>query len=245
MRHRKLFEVTVACLAAVIFVDGAITTAGQAGEPLRQTLVPAGTETGRSDLVAIDIPDEPLAAALDAFGTQADLQVLYESALAQNRRSAAVIGNFTSDEALRRLLAGTGLIATYIDRKNVILHPVVPISLESDAAPVSAGARLALKTLRVEAIPAPDFGAYDGVIALDLQRALRRNAKTRNGSYNVSARIWIGSEGVVRRAELTNSTGDRVRDDAVFSTLQTLVVSRLPPADLPEPISVSIAVKPL
>jgi len=233
MRHRKIFEITGACLAALIFVDAA---RGQAQESAGQ---------GRSDLLAINIPDEPLAAALDEFGTQADLQVLYESALAQNRRSGAVIGNFTSDEALRRLLAGTGLIATYIDKKNVVLHPMVPISLESETVSAPPGTRLALNTLRVETQPAPDFSAYDGVIALDLQKALRRNAKTRNGSYTVSARIWIGSEGVVRRAELTNSTGDKIRDDAIFATLQALVVSRLPPENLPEPISVSIVVKPL
>jgi hypothetical protein len=243
MRHWNFFEIAGACLAALIFADAMGIAPGHAEEPLQQSLSSAGP--GRADLVAINIPGEPLATALDAFGAQADLQVLYESALAQNRRSGAVIGNFTSDEALRRLLAGTGLIATYIDKKNVVLHPMVPISLESDAAFTSAGAHLALKTLRVEALPEPDFSAYDGVIALDLQKALRRNAKTRNGSYNVSARIWISSEGVVRRAELTNSTGDRIRDDAIFSTLQALVVSRLPPANLPEPISVSINVKPL
>jgi hypothetical protein len=239
MRHRNFFEITGACWA-LIFAGAMAIAPGHAEE---QNPPPAGQ--GRADLVAINIPGEPLAAALDAFGTQADLQVLYESSLAQGRRSGAVVGSFTSDEALRRLLIGTGLIASYIDKKNVVLHPMVPILLESDAVSIPAGAHLALTTLRVEAMPAPDFSAYDGVIALDLQKALRRNAKTRNGSYNVSARIWIGSEGVVRRAELINSTGDRIRDDAIFSTLQALVVSRLPPANLPEPIAVSINVKPL
>ncbi|HEU0096855.1 MAG TPA: hypothetical protein VFQ52_10395 [Rhizomicrobium sp.] len=223
-----------------------------AGEPVplqaeaeAHSVVPASfASQGRSDRVAFDIPEQPLANALDAFGAQADLQVLYESTLAQDRHSTPVIGRFTRDEGLRLLLAGTGLIASYIDTKNVVLHPLVPIALESDAAPVPS-AHLALHALRVEAPSGPDFSAYDGVIALDLQKALRRNVKTRHGAYSVSARIWIDGGGVVRRAELISSTGDENRDDAVCHTLQALVVSRLPPENLPEPVMVSIVVKPL
>ncbi len=232
------------CLFAVMSIGGGGATPARADEKAQNISLPAVSAETKSDLVAFDIPEEPLAIALDAFGTQADQQVLYESTLAQNRRSAPLLGSFTRDEALRRLLAGTGLIANYVDEKSVILHPVVPIALESDAPPAS-GARLALHALRVEAVSGPDFSAYDGVIALDLQKALRRNAKTRHGAYSVSARIWIDSGGAVRQAELTSSTGDRIRDDAIFHTLQALVVSRLPPEDLPEPITVSIVVKPL
>ena len=195
--------------------------------------------------IAFNIPAQPLVDALDAFGAQADLQVLYESALAQDRRSAPVIGQFTREDALRQLLAQTGLTASYADGKNVILHLASSISAATDATPAFGGSRLTLETLRVEAVSGPDFRAYDGVIALDLQKALRRNAKTRNGDYSVNAKIWIGSEGNVWRAELARSTGDKIRDDAVFHTLQNLVVSRSPPDGLPEPVTVSIIVKPL
>jgi hypothetical protein len=202
-------------------------------------------ERGAS-LVNFNIPAEPLATALVDFGLQADLQVLYESTLAQGRRSRPVIGAFTKDDALQLLLQGSNLVASFADDRNVVLHPVVPIMLENEmVASIGGGGHLTLHTLKVEGEIQRDFTAYNGVIAFDLQRALLRNAQTRHGNYQVDARIWIGATGDVRRAELVRTTGDNHRDDAIFRTLQDLVVSRVPPADMPEPVLVSIVVKPL
>ncbi|HEY4078722.1 MAG TPA: secretin and TonB N-terminal domain-containing protein [Rhizomicrobium sp.] len=226
-------------------------TAAMAGLCAMPSLLPARAlelapmERGAS-LINFDIPRQPLATALVDFGLQADLQVLYESTLAQGRRSMPVIGAFTRDDALQLLLQGSNLVASFADDRSVVLHPVVPILLESETvASIGGGGRLTLRTLKVEGEIQPDFTAYNGVIAFDLQRALLRNAQTRHGNYQVDARIWIGATGDVRRAELVRTTGDHHRDDAVFRTLQELVVSRMPPADMPEPVLVSIVVKPL
>jgi len=58
---------------------------------------------------AFDIPGQPLTAALDAFARTSGWQVGYPAALAQGKSSTALRGNFTTAEALGRLLSGTGL----------------------------------------------------------------------------------------------------------------------------------------
>ncbi len=56
-----------------------------------------------------DIPAQPLLQALTAFGRQSGLQVTVDSDTGAGKTNAAVSGTMTADEALRRLLAGTGL----------------------------------------------------------------------------------------------------------------------------------------
>jgi hypothetical protein len=56
-----------------------------------------------------DIPSQDLAGALRAFAVATDTEILYSAELVANRRSGSLIGEFTMEEALRRLLADTGL----------------------------------------------------------------------------------------------------------------------------------------
>jgi len=65
-----------------------------------------GTE---STALAADIPAQPLAQALAAFGRQTGLQLIYVSSVIGNERSQAVAAGLKPDEALARLLQGTGL----------------------------------------------------------------------------------------------------------------------------------------
>ena len=60
--------------------------------------------------VPFDIPAQPLASAVGAFGRQSGLQVTLCSTQAGAVRTNAVIGSFTPAEALARMLAGTGLV---------------------------------------------------------------------------------------------------------------------------------------
>lgn len=57
------------------------------------------------------IPAQPLVPALTAFAQQSGLQLVYAAELASGRRSAGVTGTMSADDALARLLAGTGLSA--------------------------------------------------------------------------------------------------------------------------------------
>src|SRR6202140_3347378 len=64
--------------------------------------------------LAADIPARPLAEALAAFARQTGLQLVYVSGVVRNRRSHAAAAGLSPDEALARLLQGTGLRFEYL-----------------------------------------------------------------------------------------------------------------------------------
>src|SRR6202162_2935041 len=78
--------------------------------PIALLGVPATlTQASEFNALAADIPAQPLAQALAAFRRQTGLQLIYVSSVISNQRSQAVAAGLNSDEALGRLLHGTGL----------------------------------------------------------------------------------------------------------------------------------------
>lgn len=61
---------------------------------------------------SFDIPAQPLTDALVAFGQQSGIQVTVNGTVARNISAPAVHGTMTSEQALRQLLAGSGLTYT-------------------------------------------------------------------------------------------------------------------------------------
>src|SRR5262245_11456416 len=70
-----------------------------------------GSSTALAQKINFDIPAQPLAQALQAFGQQSGAQVAFAPEAVQGRRSSAVSGNLSPAEALEQLLKGTGLEA--------------------------------------------------------------------------------------------------------------------------------------
>ncbi len=58
---------------------------------------------------SFNIPAQPLAAALNAFGRQSGLQVTLAASTSRGVNAQPVSGNLTPDQALARMLAGTGV----------------------------------------------------------------------------------------------------------------------------------------
>jgi hypothetical protein len=78
------------------------------------------------------ISPQALAPALQILAREREIQVVYRSELVEDHRTGGVDGNFTLEEALTRLLSGTGLTYVYLaDRAITIvplpLHAIVPI----------------------------------------------------------------------------------------------------------------------
>jgi iron complex outermembrane recepter protein len=71
-----------------------------------------------TSLVA-DIPTQPLARALAAFARQTGLQLVYVSSLIGDQRSQAVAAGSKADEALARLLRGTGLRFEHLTARSI------------------------------------------------------------------------------------------------------------------------------
>lgn len=70
-----------------------------------------------------EIPAGDLSTALMTFSRQTDLQLLYLSEMAKGRQTQGLQGDYTLDEALHTLLAGTGLQFLFSDAKTVTLQP--------------------------------------------------------------------------------------------------------------------------
>jgi len=96
-----------------------------------------------------DIPAQSLAGALNAFGRQADMQVTADAALTAKVQSQSVKGSFTPIEALRRLLAGTGLGAQMTGDRTAVLTRIStssgattlqPLVIEGTARPPASWA---------------------------------------------------------------------------------------------------------
>ncbi|MBS0221311.1 MAG: TonB-dependent receptor [Proteobacteria bacterium] len=69
-----------------------------------------GNQTAQASRTAtFDIPAQPLASALTAFGRQASLQVIVDPAIVEGRTGTGVSGTLTAEQALGRILAGTGI----------------------------------------------------------------------------------------------------------------------------------------
>jgi iron complex outermembrane recepter protein len=66
-----------------------------------------------------DIPAEPLAQALEGFARQTGLQLVYVSGVLRDQRSHAAPGGLSANEALTRILEGTGLSFEYLTPRSI------------------------------------------------------------------------------------------------------------------------------
>lgn len=234
----------ICVLSAVIASTGLPQTA-QAQSPGR-----ARDTAQASGVITFNIDAQPLTSALEAYSTATGVQVLYDSALALGRRSTEAKGAFTPQVALTTLLQGTALVAHYTASRDIILVPAGAQTAAGYRPRPLDGPVFSLDTLQVKG--AIEIGASDRQGVLDYTRALQaeirgalqRDPRTRSGSYRVGINLWIGGLGAVQQARLFRSTGDRERDAAIADALQALTVSRAPPGDMPQPVSVMISVKP-
>jgi protein TonB len=84
------------------------------------------------------------------------------------------------------------------------------------------------------------YAWYAGLVKGEILDRLSDDERIRRGAYSVSVRVWVAGDGSVERVRLAQSTGDRERDRAIESALSGQRISRSPPADMPQPISIRI-----
>lgn len=155
--------------------------------------------------MSFDLPAQPLASALENYSVSSGWQIIYNGRLAAGRQSSAVKGLFTPDAALRRLLAGTGLIPQYKSADGVILVP----------DPMAA---LAPNEIADEVDPS--LKSYYGLIQTKLEQAFCASPLIRAGAYRVTLGFWIGSSGTVTRMVQLSSSG-RADVDESFVLIST------------------------
>lgn len=169
--------------------------------------------------VQFEIPAQPLAAALRAYGNATGLEVFYDGALSVGHRSTAVIGMYTPMLGLKTLLRGTGYVARATDIANTITIVNPPPS-----APLLASF--------------DRYQPYFAVLQGRLSAALCHD-RSRAGD-EVTFRFWLDTSGAISSAELLGSDGSEAWRRDVVTKVQGLQIGKRPPTGLPQPLTMVI-----
>ncbi|WP_205297550.1 TonB-dependent siderophore receptor [Pantoea sp. Cy-639] len=149
--------------------------------------------------VSFDIPAQPLGAALQRFGLQADMQLLYSPDLARGLRSQAVQGSLEPAQALARLLAGSGLSFS-IDGNTITLLP----ASTSDSAVQLGATNVTSNSLGAISEGTHAYTTGSTSTATKLPMSIRETPQ----SVTVVTRQRIEDENLVNLDDvLTNATG--------------------------------------
>ena len=130
-------------LVATVGATALIGTAGLVGPAGAQQADPPAAAAKRR--IAFNIPSQDLNAALLSFAGAAGVQTFYDASRVQGLRSTAIAGAMTPEEALRRLLAGTGMTFRFTSPTMVALEKppqdgngtiqLGPVTVEGQAGP--------------------------------------------------------------------------------------------------------------
>jgi hypothetical protein len=181
-----------------------------------------------NEAITFDIPPQALLTALRAYSETTGQAVLVDNTLTAGRQSPGVRGGFDRIEALQRLLAGTGLVASYSSDQAFTLKLAEP------GEPAAAGGRERPEATVGEGIDAVTE-RYAGKIQRPIEVALCQSDRTRPGTYRLAMQIWVAPSGKVERTRLLTPM-DNTRGNEVRAELNELVLEP-PPASMPQPIT--------
>lgn len=105
---------------------------------------------------SFDIDAQNLASALAEFARQSDRQILFSTEVADDKRTQGVSGRLSPEEALRRLLEGTGLTYRITSDNTILVESARPSAVSGDAPVRESRLRLAQSAVASErAVTAP------------------------------------------------------------------------------------------
>lgn len=85
------------------------------------------------------------------------------------------------------------------------------------------------------------FGWYTNLIKDSILDTLSEDERVRKGSYQVTVRVWLATDGRVERIAVTQPTGNRELDGAIAEALGKLARLRdAPPLEMPQPVTLRI-----
>jgi hypothetical protein len=212
-------------LSRVVVALGLLTGASGVGGGM------AWAQTASQQVVAFNIPQQPLATALDSFSATTGVVGLYQARLAMGRVSKPVNGQFTPGVALALLLDDTGLEAEYAAAAAFVLVPAHG-TLSNRVAGAVAQAALAPQDMTQR--------GYSALLQARINDALCAGTVTRPGEYRVALNFRVGADGVIQNFGLLGSSGDAQRDEAIAQALRALPVGRAAPAHMPQPFTMVV-----
>ena len=171
--------------------------------------------------VSFDIPRQVLGDALYAYSSATGIEILVPENLIIERRSAAVAGLFTPEEALRQLLMGSGLVSRFTGINAFTLVPGPPTTVPRT-----------FSTPRYSSYSAALQAAVTGVLC-GFRRAWPQDSR-------FVVRLWVAPSGAVQQVKFLDTTGDQGDKATLQALLQRMVVDEAPPSDLSQPTTLLI-----
>lgn len=147
MRHGARRGVGTSRLAAILLGSSALVgaLALSHGASAAEPAAPAGPSATRH----FDIPAQPLAGALTAFGVQSGLQVAVDPAVVAGLTSPGVKGANTPERALDALLAGTGMVWRLTGPNAIVLERQAARAVSAPAAKTESDTAMVLAPVTV------------------------------------------------------------------------------------------------
>jgi iron complex outermembrane receptor protein len=132
-----------------------------------------------------DVPRQPLRSAVTVFGHQAHTQIIGSREFTEGRYSNSVQGVMTVDQALARLLAGTGLSARRTGNQTYVITSASAV--EPVAAPKTAAAPIATSLEQDAAMS--DSDAASDIIVKGFRSSLRKALDLKRAAPNLTESI--------------------------------------------------------
>jgi hypothetical protein len=174
--------------------------------------------------VDFNIPAQPLARALVAYGAASGLEVFYKSVLAERQHSAEVAGLLTPTVALQTLLRGTGYVA---QTTGPGAFTIVPTPREAALAISAADAARR------------SYEPYFATIQAQISDGLCRSAGAALERAEILLQLWLAPSGVIARAEVVGDDGNPADDQTLAVAMRGLAVG-VPPVGMPQPLNMVI-----
>lgn len=200
---------------------------GGAGHAMEQQVAEMGPVGDVRERLSFDIGPQPLSTAVRAFSDVTGQALLVDERLLVGRVSPGARGEFTPEDALRRLLAGTGLRERYTSDKAFTLTPSVDNGVGAISMAPAASSPEPVDTI---------VASYGAALQTAVEAALCRTEVTRPGDYRLALQVWVDGAGELHRVRLLGSTGQAARDKAVQAVLGGLRVDP-PPPGLAQPLT--------
>lgn len=161
--------------------------------------------------ISFDIPAQALQAALDAYSEQTGYSGLYSASDIQGLISTPVSGSYTAEAALRVLLEGSGLVATFTAADAFVLEPQIKTTQGKQESHIYAALL--------------QSGVRDAFCREPLLAAL---------DFRIALRFYVDIKGRITQALLLDSSGNKVRDSVILQALKKVDLGR-GPSDLSLP----------
>lgn len=130
-------------IAGISLCLGLLTLASPLTVQAQNAAVPSVDSNAKAGLHNFNIPPQPLYSALNTLAEQSDVQFVYTAAMVKGLTSSGVSGQYSTEEALRRLLQDSGL-GYHFSRPNAV-------TLERKPSLPEGAAGNALSTITVTA----------------------------------------------------------------------------------------------